>query len=131
MATVVEKINQVPPSVRPTLQAAIRMIGEIAPGAEAIVYAMEAPRTSRMVWKHVRFAAGGQDVVGIGTLPDHVNIWFYRGRELDDGTIKLQGSGKDTRFINLRTPAEAERAELKKITRKAFKLAAGATSSPR
>lgn len=121
MATVAEKIKQVPPAVRPTLQAAILMVREIAPGAEEIVYVMEAPRSSRMVWKHVRFAIDGKNVVGIGTLPDHVNIWFYRGRELDDGIVKLQGSGKETRFINLRTPADAGRAELKKFVRRAFK----------
>src|SRR5205823_287524 len=83
------------------------MVREIAPGAEEIVYAMDAPRSARMVWKHVRFAIGREEVVGIGTLPDHVDIWFYRGRELEDGTVKLKGSGKDTRFINLRTPADA------------------------
>jgi len=125
MTTVAEQVKKVPTTVRPTLQAAIRMVREIAPGADEIVYAMEAPRSSRMVWKHVRFATGGKNVVGIGTLPDHVNIWFYRGRELEDGRGKLQGSGKDTRFVNLRTPADAEAALLKSITRKAFKLAGG------
>ena len=125
MTTVAEQVKKVPTAVRPTLQAAIRMVREIAPGAEEIVYAMDAPRSARMVWKHVRFATGGKNVVGIGTLPDHVNIWFYRGRELEDGRGKLQGSGKDTRFVNLRTPAAAEAAFLKSITRKAFKLAGG------
>src|SRR3989449_10175924 len=115
MTTVAEQVKKVPTAVRPTLQAAIRMVREIAPGAEEIVYPMEAPRSTRMVWKHVRFTSGGNNVVGIGTLPDHVNIWFYRGRELEDGTLKLQGSGKDTRFLNLRAPAEAERAALKKL----------------
>jgi len=81
MTTVAEQVRKVPSAVRPTLQAAIRMVREIAPGAEEIVYAMEAPRSNRMVWKHVRFAAEGKNVVGIGTLPDHVNIWFYRGRD--------------------------------------------------
>ena len=128
MTTVAEQVKKVPPAVRPTLQAAIRMVREIAPGAEEIVYAMEAPTSARMVWKHVRFATGGKNVVGIGTLPDHVNIWFYRGRALEDGSVTLKGSGKDSRFINLRTPAEAESAQLKKLTRKAFKLASsGAT----
>jgi len=124
MTTVAEQVKKVPSAVRPTLQAAIRMVREIAPGAQEIVYSMEAPKSSRMVWKHVRFAAEGKNVVGIGTLPDHVNIWFYRGRELDDGSGTLQGSGKETRFVNLRTPADAERAVLKSITRNAFKLGA-------
>src|SRR2546421_10230684 len=129
MTTVAEQVKKVPTAVRPTLQAAIRMVREIAPGAEEIVYAMDAPRSARMVWKHVRFAIGREEVVGIGTLPDHVDIWFYRGRELEDGTVKLKASGKDTRFINLRTPADAESAQLKKLTRKAFKLARGGSKA--
>jgi hypothetical protein len=129
MTTVAEQVKKVPLAVRPTLQAAIRMVRQIAPGAEEIVYAMEAPKSARMVWKHVRFAIDGNEVVGIGTLPDHVDIWFYRGRELDDGGVKLKGSGKDTRFINLRTPADAEGAQLQKLTRKAFKLARGGSKA--
>lgn len=129
MTSVSEQVRKVPAAVRPTLQAAIRMVREIAPEADEIVYAMEAPRSSRMVWKHVRFASQGKNVVGIGTLLDHVNVWFYRGRELDDGTVKLQGSGKDTRFLNLRTPADADRTALRKLVRRAFKLA-GAGSRP-
>jgi hypothetical protein len=125
VSTVAEQVKKVPAAVRPTLQAAIRMVKEIAPEADEIVYAMEAPRSSRMVWKHVRFATDGENVIGIGTLPDHVNVWLYRGRELDDGMVKLQGSGKDTRFVNLRTPADAERAALKKLVRRAFRLASG------
>ena len=129
MSTVAEQVKKVPPAVRPTLQAAIRMVREVARRAEEIVYAMESPRSRRMVWKHVRFAVDGKNVVGIGTLPDHVNIWFYRGRELDDGRGILQGAGKDTRFINLRTPADAESAQLKKLTRAAFKLARGGSKT--
>ena len=129
MSTVAEQVKKVPPAVRPTLQAAIRMVREVAPRADEIVYAMESPRSTRMVWKHVRFAVDGKNVVGIGTLPDHVNIWFYRGRELDDGRGILQGTGKDTRFINLRTPAVAESAQLKKLTRGAFKLARGGSKA--
>ena len=65
MSTVAEQVKKVPPAVRPTLQAAIRMVREIAPRADEIVYAMESPRSTRMVWKHVRFAVDGKNVVGI------------------------------------------------------------------
>ncbi len=37
----------------------------------------------------------------------------------------LQGSGKDSRFITLRAPADAERPAVKRFVRKAFKLAGG------
>ena len=52
----------------------------------------------------------------------HSTLFFYRGRELDDGTGLLQGSGKDTRFITLRAPADADLPAVRKLVRKAFKL---------
>src|SRR5713226_2840936 len=51
------------------------------------------------MWKLVRYAVGGGNVVGVGTFTSHATLWFYRGRELDDGSGLLQGSGKDSRFI--------------------------------
>jgi hypothetical protein len=49
---------------------------------------------------------------------------------LDDGSGLLQGSGKESRFITLRSPADAELPALKKLVRKAFKLGgAGRRSS--
>ena len=109
--------------IPPTVEAARRMVRAIAPRAEVIPYKMERPRSRTMMWKIVRFAAGGENVVGIGTFTNHSTIFFYRGRELDDGSGLLQGSGKDSRFITLRSPSDALRADIKKLVRKAFKLA--------
>jgi hypothetical protein len=75
-----------------------------------------------MMWKIVRYAFDGANVVGIGTFSNHSAMFFYRGRELDDGSGLLQGSGKDSRFITLRTPADAEKPVVKRLVRKAFKL---------
>jgi hypothetical protein len=75
-----------------------------------------------MMWKLVRYAVDGANVVGIGTFPDHSTLFFYRGRELDDGSGLLEGSGKDSRFITLRSAAEAESPVVKGLVRKAFKL---------
>jgi hypothetical protein len=61
-------------------------------------------------------------VVGIGTFPSHASLFFYRGRELDDGSGLLQGGGKEMRFITLRTPADAERPAVKRMLQKAFKF---------
>jgi hypothetical protein len=74
------------------------------------------------MWKLVRYAVDGENVVGIGTFPRHSALFFYRGRELDDGSGLLEGSGKDSRFITLRVPADAERPAVKQLLRKAFKL---------
>lgn len=78
------------------------------------------------MWKIVRYAVDGAYVVGIGTFPSHVAMFFYRGRELEDGSGLLQGSGEDTRFVTLRTPADAERPAIKRLVRKAFKLGSAA-----
>jgi hypothetical protein len=110
--------------IPPTVEAARRMVRTIAPDAKEIPYKMERPRSKTMMWKIVRFAAKSENVVGIGTFTDHSTIFFYRGRELDDGSGLLQGSGKDSRFITLHSPADAERADVKSLVRKAFKLAA-------
>jgi hypothetical protein len=76
-----------------------------------------------MMWKIVRYAVEGENVVGVGTFSRHASIFFYRGRELDDGSGLLQGSGKDSRFITLRSSADAEQPIVKQLVRKAFKLA--------
>jgi hypothetical protein len=123
MSPLTDQLEKVPRAVRPNVQAAIRTVREVAPGAEEIPYRMAAPRSSRMMWKLVRYAIDGEEVVGIGTFADHSTLYFYRGRELDDGKGLLQGGGKEMRFITLRSPADAGRAEVKQMVRKAFRLA--------
>jgi len=117
------RVKEVPPAVRPIVEAAIKTIREVAPDAEEIAYDMAAPRSKSMVWKLVRYAVDGENVVGVGTLTGHSIIFFYRGRELDDGAGLLQGGGKEMRFIKLTSAADAGRAGVKEMVRKAFKLA--------
>ena len=85
---------------------------------------MAEPKSSRTMWKLYRYAVDGENVVGIGTFPDHANLYFYRGVDLDDGSGLLQGGGKEMRSITLRSPADVERAQVKSLVRKAFRLAA-------
>ena len=110
--------------IPPMVQAARRMVKAVAPKAEEIRYKMEPPPSRTMMWKIYRYALDGANVVGIGTFTNHSSLFFYRGRELDDGSGLLQGSGKDTRFITLRSPADADRQEVKSLVRMAFRLAA-------
>jgi uncharacterized protein YdeI (YjbR/CyaY-like superfamily) len=99
------------------------LVNEIAPEAEEITYNMERPpEGSAMMWKIVRYAVDGENVVGVGTFSRHATIFFYRGRELDDATGLLQGTGKNSQFVTLRSPAEAEQPAVKKLVRQAFKL---------
>jgi len=115
-------VNKVPARVRPIVRAAIRAVKDAAPKAEEISYAMEQPRSSRMMWKLARYTVDGSNVVGVGTFADHSTLFFYRGRDLDDGSGLLQGSGKDTRFVTLRSASDAERPEVKRLIRNAFKV---------
>ena len=121
--TVRDHITQVPSAVRPTIEAARRLVKEVAPKSTEIAYQGGPPRGKSFMWKIARYAVEGKNVVGIGTFSDHSTLFFYRGRELDDGTGLLEGSGKDSRFITLRSPADAERAPVKRLLQRAFKLA--------
>jgi hypothetical protein len=120
--SVTEQLKKVPSAVRPTLQAARRVVKAAGAGAEEISYRSHPPRSSRYMWKIARYAVDGANVVGIGAFADHANLFFYRGRELDDGTGLLQGAGKEMRFITLHAPADAERPAVRRMVRSAFKL---------
>jgi hypothetical protein len=117
-----DHLKNVSPKVRPTVEAAIRTVKAAAPKADEITYRSRPPRSSSAMWKLVRYAVDGENVVGIGTFTNHSTLFFYRGRELDDGSGLLQGSGKDSRFVTLRGPADAEAAPVKRLVRQAFKL---------
>ena|SRR3984893_38390 len=117
-----EHIKNVPPTVRPIVQAARRAVKAVAPKADEISYQSQPPRSTTYMWKIVRYAVDGQNVVGIGTFPRHSTLFFYRGRELDDGSGLLEGSGKDSRFVTLKAASDAEHPAVKRLLREAFKL---------
>src|SRR5205807_2081299 len=81
------------------------------------------PRSKSAMYKIARYTVGGVNVVGVGAFTNHSALYFYRGRELDDGSGLLQGGGKDSRFVTLRSPADAGRPAIRSLVRKAFKLA--------
>ncbi|HEV3096858.1 MAG TPA: DUF1801 domain-containing protein [Candidatus Dormibacteraeota bacterium] len=108
--------------MRPTIQAVRRSVKEIAPSAKEISYRSQPPRSKSAMWKIIRYAVDGADVAGIGTFANYASLYFYRGRELDDGSGLLEGGGKDMRFVRLRTPADAEAPATKQLLRKAFRL---------
>lgn len=118
-----EQVRKIPQATRPIVEAAIKTVKEVAPKAQEITYRMDQPSAgSRMMWKIVRYAIGGENVVGVGTFSQHATLFFYRGRELDDGSGLLQGSGKDSRFITLRSALDVEQPVVKRLVRKAFQL---------
>jgi hypothetical protein len=123
-----EQVKKIPAATRPTVEAAIRTVKAASPKADEIAYRSSPPQSKAMMWKIVRYAVDGSNVVGIGTFSNHSAMFFYRGRELDDGSGLLQGTGKDSRFITLRAPADAETPVVKRLVRKAFKLAGAGES---
>ena len=122
--SVSEHLRRIPPAVRRTVQAARRTVKAAAPTAKEIAYRSSGPRsaTSRSMYKICRYVLDDEQVAGIGSFPKHASLFFARGRELEDDSGLLEGSGK-ARFITLTTPADAERPAVKRIARKAFKLA--------
>lgn len=125
MITVSEQLRKLPAEVRPIVEAAIKAVRDVAPDAEEIPYRMNAPRSDRMMWKLVRYAVDGKDVVGVGTFPRHSNMFFYRGRELDPSGDLLQGRGKDARYVTLRSAGDSQSQAVKRLLRQAFQLAKG------
>jgi len=120
--SVAEHLKNVPAAVRPTIQAARRTIKAVAPTATEVSYRSQPPRSKSAMWKIIRYEVDGADVAGIGTFSTFASLYFYRGRELDDGSGLLEGGGKDMRFIRLRTPADAQSSATKQVLKKAFKL---------
>ena len=121
--SVPEIMRRVPPATRPTVQAARRAVKAVAPSAKELSYRSRRPRSSRAMWKLVRYAVEDVYLAGIGTFADHVSLFFPRGRELDDGSGLLEGRGKEFRSVTLRSPADARRPAVQRILRKALRLA--------
>ncbi len=118
-----EQISRLPDPVGPIVQAARQAVLRAAPKR-----AVETPTNHKRpvsrtyMWKLVRYAVDDEQVIGIGTFTRHSAIWFDRGRELDDPTGLLQGSGKNSRFVSLRSVADAQTPALKKLITQAFQL---------
>ena len=120
--TVDDHLKNVPAAVRPIVVAARKTIRSTAPKADEIAYQSKPPKSRSAMWKLARYGVNGAEVVGLGTFARHSTIYFYRGRELEDGSALLQGSGRDSRFVTLRTPADAEKPAVKRLVREAFRL---------
>ena len=121
------QVRTLPAAVRSIVQVARRTVKAAAPKAVETGCQMAQPRSKSMMWKLCRYAGEGEEgyVVAIGAFANHASIFFARGAELDDGSGILEGSGKQLRYFTLRTRADAERATVKRLVRKAFQLGTG------
>ena len=124
--SVAEQLQKLPRAVRMTVRAARRVVTMAAPkGTREIAYRSQPPRSKSGMWKVVRYAIDRGDgyVVAIGAFSGHASLFFPRGRELDDETGILEGGGKQFRFVRLRSPADVDRADVRRILRNAFYVA--------
>jgi hypothetical protein len=72
------QLKRVPTAVRPTVNAARRMVKAIAPNATEIAYQGNPPRSKSAMWKLVRYSLGDEYVAGIGAFSTYAAIFFYR-----------------------------------------------------
>jgi hypothetical protein len=126
--TVSDHLRRVPPALRPIVQAARRAVKAAGPDAKEVAYQSSAPRSKSAMWKLVRYQIDGEYVVGIGIFSTYAAMFFMQGRELDDGSGLLEGSGKDARFTRLRKPSDASQPALTRVLRKAFTAGIGSQS---
>jgi hypothetical protein len=117
-----DQLEQVSPEVRAIVEAARHVIVSAAPRALEIPYGSKPPRSKSYMWKLVRYSAGGNTVVGVGTYAKYSALFFYRGRELEDEAGLLEGSGRDSRFIRLKSVTDAESPAVRRLVEKAFRL---------
>jgi hypothetical protein len=124
--TLPEQLRELTADVRAIVSAARRAVKSAAPSARETHCAMARPRTKSMMWKLCRYGAKDEEgtIVTIGAFANHASIFFARGVELDDGSGLLEGSGKQLRYVTLRTSADAGSAALKRVVKKAFRLGA-------
>jgi|GEM_PF-880032 len=120
--SVAEQVKRIPLATRPMVQAARRTVRALAPTATEIPYRSQPPRSKSAMWKIVRYVLDDEPVMGIGTFATYATLFFYRGRELEDASELLEGSG-NARFLRLRAPADAARPNVKRLVRSAFRLA--------
>jgi hypothetical protein len=125
-----DQLARVPSPVNTIVRAARKTVRAVAPDAEELACQTERPRSPSMMWKLVRYAIKGEVVVTIGTFAKHSSMFFARGRALDDGRGLLEGTGKKLRYIALRSPADAKRAAVKDVLRKAFALTRSSEERP-
>src|SRR5438034_6702155 len=74
--TVSEQVKKIPSAVRPTVNAARRVVTTAAPKAKEIAYQSKPPRSTSAMWKLARYAVDDELVAGIGTFFTYAALFF-------------------------------------------------------
>ena len=120
--TLASQLKQLSPDVRALVEAAISAVRSAGPDADEVLYDSRRPASPSAMWKLTRYRSGGDWVAGVGAFTRHASLFLYRGRELSDPAGLLQGSGRDTRFVPIRTVDDVGRPEVAALLREAFSL---------
>jgi hypothetical protein len=120
--TVAASLDDLPSATKAIVARARKTVRAVAPHAEEVACASHKPRSPSMMWKLVRYVVRGEVVVTIGTFTTHASMFFARGSELRDPKGRLQGTGKNLRYITLHEPTDANEASVGTIVREAFAL---------
>lgn len=102
--------TKVPPDHRPTVEALRGLMEEHAPDAsEVIMYGSPAWRGSKVL-------------AIISVAKTHLTFAFERGAEIEDAHGLLDGVGKKTRHVKLKTPDDVDPAALADYIEQAVRL---------
>ncbi len=72
-------------------------------------------------WGYPSFGGKG-NVCSIIPYPDHVNLAFFRGAELDDPNELLEGTGKGMRHVKISSAKDIRRRAITDLIRSAVSL---------
>lgn len=109
-ASVEAFIRQASPAVRPVLRELRELIRDTLPDAK------EEIKWGRPVYSLNRI------VCYLATADDHANLGFYRGAELKDPGLLLQGDGKKLRHIKVYRSEDIRRRGYTTLLREAARL---------
>ena len=94
---------------------------EIAHSLRATIRKAAKSLDEAIKWGHPCFVGIG-NVCSIMPYPDHVNLGFFRGAELDDPDKLLEGTGKGMRHVKIWSAKDIRKRAISDLIRSAVSL---------
>jgi hypothetical protein len=125
-------------STKPTPEAVLRsFIGRFDPRAQKLIRSVRAALrkrfptanelaydySSQVVIAYAPTDRGIDSIVSIAARPDGLRLYFNQGPQLSDPKRLLQGSGKQTRFIQVEAASQLALPDVEALIRAAIDLA--------
>jgi hypothetical protein len=99
------------PAIAAQAKKALAKMRKLAPGANELVY----DNYNALV---IGFAPGDRAsaaIFSIALYPKYLNLYFLHGRDLPDPAKRLQGNGKQVRWIRLESERTLDEAEVREL----------------